>query len=89
MELEGVARRHDDEPTRAGPSHPSGPLLELAHRVGKTQVEAHLQVGDVDAHLHGAGAGQPANVPLSQRLFNPFPGASAPTGRPWRPGTPR
>ena len=36
-----------------------------------------MQVGNVDAHLHGAGAGQPANVPLSQRFLDAFPAHQA------------
>ena len=73
MELEGVARRHDDEPTRAGASHPSGALPDPAHRVGQAQVEAHLQIGNVDAQLHGAGAGQSPDVPGTQRLPDALP----------------
>ena len=73
MELEGVARRHDDEPARPGAAHPAGPLPDSSHRVGQPQVEAHLQVRHVDAHLHGAGAGDAPDVPGPQRLLDPLP----------------
>ena len=70
MELEGAARRHDDEPSRAVASHPTGPLPEVSHRVRQPQVEAHLQVGNVDAQLHGAGAGDAPDLTGPQRLLD-------------------
>ena len=41
--------------------------------MGQSQIEAHLQVGDVDAHLHGVGAGQATNTPLSRRFLDALP----------------
>ena len=73
VELEGAARRDDDKTARAVAPHPASPLPDASHRVGQPQVEAHLQVGDVDAHLHGAGAGDAPNVSGTQRLLDPLP----------------
>ena len=84
VELEGMSRRHDDEPPRPGPSHPSGPLLEFTHRVGQSQVEAYLQVRYVDAPSPWRWCWPARECPPLAALPRSAPGASAPTGRPWR-----